>query len=729
MNDALANLLHLFEHQLQDITRRQFILEAFESDLETVTRGEPFRIRNEALWLMLSDTRNSLVLQLASWARAVYNTGGLIDRIKAGHAHDLPWKRPPGPLDEDPVWRAGRDREHMDAFTRLFPGVSAAHPNDVQFDQLRDAFVSRMKPIVDEASGRITPFDHNPRAHALKSLGLPVLREAISYAERFLNDFSVVGCQTERDYREMNTPAAADVVPDMVDALVLGQPSRMEHLRGGLDRVALYDELHHRNSADTGGRSRFFNDTLFTSAIAASGGLANAAPSQQRYVAFFPALPLEKNIELGDWVVGTPPDATPWASRRFRDLSESLVRSFGQTGFTGGAMLWHRVRGFDGSKPPDEVCQAIHAALTFASLDANDRLRLTEPDDGNKRWDMATTENADMFIQRIDEDGGMAHRQGGALKSTLLGGLKIGRHPPPLADAVQSIERPLPVSSRLATALFEAVRQGTNEGRAIATSAEWHRFAMSNPFAITMKQRLVAIKTGFEALLGISKSRQAAKRLRVLFEKTTDGYQDLLPWTGLLWSPNERVDLSKEVDGRSELERWFIALADARNQIIHEGKLDTVVFDGPADRPLSRYVGSLLYVGERVLREAIKATLGAEILLCGALARRARSEEMFGDLARQLAAVVKAQAAAGIEPAPPEEAHPPRSMVKLLSDLDVRSANLVVVGALRLTGNGYTHGASAHRGQISMSITESEFQALIAAGAEQELPGFWERCP
>jgi hypothetical protein len=33
---------------------------------------------------------------------------------------------------------------------------------------------------------------------------------------------------------------------------------------------------------------------------------------------------------------------------------------------------------------------------------------------------------------------------------------------------------------------------------------------------------------------------------------------------------------------------------------------------------------------ERVLREAIKATLGAEVLLCGALARRALAEKAFG---------------------------------------------------------------------------------------------------
>ena len=65
-------------------------------------------------------------------------------------------------------------------------------------------------------------------------------------------------------------------------------------------------------------------------------------------------------------------------------------------------MLWHRDRGFDGTKPTDEEIAAIRAAVTFAVLDANDRIS----DDGNKGWHLATTENADIFIQPIDEDGG-----------------------------------------------------------------------------------------------------------------------------------------------------------------------------------------------------------------------------------------------------------------------------------------------------------------------------------
>jgi hypothetical protein len=75
--------------------------------------------------------------------------------------------------------------------------------------------------------------------------------------------------------------------------------------------------------------------------------------TERRFVGYFPALPLEKNLELGEWIAGVPPSGTPWASDRFRELSEKLVWSYQKRGFTDASMLWHRDRGFDGSKPSD----------------------------------------------------------------------------------------------------------------------------------------------------------------------------------------------------------------------------------------------------------------------------------------------------------------------------------------------------------------------------------------
>lgn len=469
---------------------------------------------------------------------------------------------------------------------------------------------------------------------------------------------------------------------------------------------------------------------------------------KSRHIGLFPALPLARNLELGEWIAGTPPSEISWALGRFRELSETLMGSFANRGFKGGALLWHRDRGFDGSLPADEDIAAIRAAVTFAVLDANDRL----DGDLNKGHHLATTENADLFLQSIDEeDGGITHVRGGALKRTIVGGLKIGGDPPPLADAVEPILGTVPASAKLAAAVFTAVRSGSSVGPTIATAAEWHRLALANPGAVTTPQRLVALKTGFEALLHESKSHKSARLLRRLFEGATAAHQDLLPWRGVLWSPTERTDLlrtwetpegKKGTERRSEIEDWFMALADARNDIIHSGFLKAGDYAAPPERPLSRYAGSLFWVGERVLREAIKAMLGAEVLLCGALARRAFAEAMFGDYVRELQSRLdesgdqQAPAPEG-PPAAPED--PPRPIAEILAWLACPSVSHVTLSklgggvgpTLEIAREMAERNANKWAAEVpgkSMLISRAEYDALKRAGAEDELPDLWEPC-
>jgi hypothetical protein len=122
--------------------------------------------------------------------------------------------------------------------------------------------------------------------------------------------------------------------------------------------------------------------------------------SQYPYFGFFPALRINKSIELGDWLVGEPPPDTPWRSNEFRELAIRLVQSVAEQGFADSALLWHRERGFSGECPASEVAHAIQTAVGFAVLDANDHIA---PDDLNRGSQIATTENAELYLQPVDE--------------------------------------------------------------------------------------------------------------------------------------------------------------------------------------------------------------------------------------------------------------------------------------------------------------------------------------
>lgn len=333
----------------------------------------------------------------------------------------------------------------------------------------------------------------------------------------------------------------------------------------------------------------------------------------------------------------------------------------------------------------------------------------------------------------------MTVERGGALNRTLIGGWRLGDQAPSLPDSVVAIE-PVRLSSKLAQAVFDSWTQPGRQAATLKVAIEWHSMAMANPEAVTLQQRLIAIKTGFEALLGTSNSRDAAKRLRRLFADSTQPAVKDLPWVGLLWSPRER-DLARTLrvrgqvvpDVRSEIEDWFMALAAARNAVIHEGVLRSVDYAAPPERPLSRYRGSLFWKGERILREAVKAQLGTEILLCGLLSEGRRWEKFGPELVDALRQAAEQQRddAAALPPEPPDakadEPEAVRTVAELVSALGARAPNEIL---LRMhSAENWPPLWEAEFNDRTEVINSREKKELEAAGAEEELRHWAEPCP
>jgi hypothetical protein len=271
--------------------------------------------------------------------------------------------------------------------------------------------------------------------------------------------------------------------------------------------------------------------------------------------------------------------------------------------------------------------------------------------------------------------------------------------------------------------------------RRLCIAVEWHAVALANASAVTWQQRIIALKTGFEALLGTSNSREGAKMLRALFESTAKGHEHLFPTANVLWSPKERADLSRPFKGKpdvmSEVEDWFMALANARNDIIHEGKITNTEYAAPPERPLSRYAGSLFWIGERVLREAIKARLGACIWLCGPLKTYAAWEKLRQALAAvpQPTTTAEPPASSGV-PSTTTTAAPPRPVKALIAELACPAANHVQM-VYKSVGSSASEKAAremaepcwvAKVGAKEIWISETEHDLLEKAGAEQALP-------
>lgn len=99
-----------------------------------------------------------------------------------------------------------------------------------------------------------------------------------------------------------------------------------------------------------------------------------------------------------------------------------------------------RIRGFDGSMPEPEVWAALRATMCFVALDVNDHVR----GDPNAGHYFATSENAELYTQPIDEEKAyITHQEGGLLKRVLSSGWKIGEEMVSLPDDVVALLAPV----------------------------------------------------------------------------------------------------------------------------------------------------------------------------------------------------------------------------------------------------------------------------------------------
>ena len=111
------------------------------------------------------------------------------------------------------------------------------------------------------------------------------------------------------------------------------------------------------------------------------------------------------------------------------------------------------------------------------------------------------------------------------------------------------------------------------------------------------------MKTAFEALLDESDTARAQPLLRRVFEEA-EPHQ-----TEALWQLNEPTLVRVVRERQFEvtlIEHWYGALSDARNAIVHEGRRGAEVLVYDKESP---YKAPFVDVGDRVLREAIKAKL------------------------------------------------------------------------------------------------------------------------
>ena len=326
---------------------------------------------------------------------------------------------------------------------------------------------------------------------------------------------------------------------------------------------------------------------------------------------FLPYLPIQQVVSFAHWQVGGVADFEgQWFDPRFEDLSKRFISSFRDRSgspIRSSAVIANRVEGLNGVRPSPEESLGLQRALDFAFLDLCPKDQHAE----NAMMSLLTSDNTELFQWPMDLTDGYVSFTYGGVAVTWDGGYKI-------EDDLRiqaPVELYVPIATttpdeRVLEAMYEVTSSSVSQpsshsSRRIATAISWLSKAWKNSKSITEADRIVFLKTGFEALSGESSVWQGALWLRKLHERVLSGETEAR-LDGLLWSNNETERFNWPDDtgaARSvtDLQYWFKAFGGARNSIIHDGVVPNMIFaKGTA------YDGHLFFIGQQLLREAIK---------------------------------------------------------------------------------------------------------------------------
>lgn len=326
---------------------------------------------------------------------------------------------------------------------------------------------------------------------------------------------------------------------------------------------------------------------------------------------FLPYLPLEDVVLFDKWELG-PVAAFDgrWTDRRFEELSKRFIRSFKDRAgaeIKGSSILASKADGVTGERPTPGESVALQAALDFAFLD----LCPKDQRASNAMLSLWTSDNTELFQWPIDITEGYVSFQYGGVAVTWDGGYRIQEDlviPAPIELFVPL--HPGSPDERLLEAIYAIVLSSTtaprrHPSRQVATAISWLSKAWKNTKSITVPDRIVYLKTGFEALMDESSvwgGAEAVRRLheRVLANESLDRTQGLL-WSNteterFSWPDGEGVDRSV-----TDLQLWMKVFGSARNDIIHGGVSPSFIFEHH-----TAYDGHLFFIGQQLLRESIK---------------------------------------------------------------------------------------------------------------------------
>lgn len=333
------------------------------------------------------------------------------------------------------------------------------------------------------------------------------------------------------------------------------------------------------------------------------------------HLRLLPYLPLHSRVTCGPWeLVPLKDKDLKWDPSTEAILKTFISRFCDSRGRPLGnpTLIVRKGEKFDGRIVTPEEFQCLLVALQFGCINQNDAL--TKELNSHHR---ITAENGSPVVWQFDPSNGYITLSAGSLLRTMDGGwklddarLEIRSHPDTHIPSTTVFMPSDIIDAAYAVALAASSPSSPDaEAVRLYRAMTWCNKASQNSSSLDAADRVVMLKTAFEALTGSSRSTESARRLLSMFETLRGEHIDLDD--RLLWRPNETKKYIRRFTEKGKqkhefltpIEHWFLAFADARNRIIHDGETKVSLSYKHGSSPFN---GHMFTIGQWTLRLAIR---------------------------------------------------------------------------------------------------------------------------
>jgi hypothetical protein len=214
--------------------RRLRDVRSVHAELVRVAALKAFDIRHEPIWNMLVSERDMVIIDLASWAKGLYEKGGFFKKLQGQDLQALSWKYAASELHGDrndvtaAIDRYVQSRHALwrrEAFERLFPGAKGDVPSADDLRALEGRLCTQFAPLLkDRGDHRAHKYERQSKQATSATLALEEVTEHLKACQQILSDLGALSADTSyATYWHDGEPRKDDEeAKDVVDLVLCG---------------------------------------------------------------------------------------------------------------------------------------------------------------------------------------------------------------------------------------------------------------------------------------------------------------------------------------------------------------------------------------------------------------------------------------------------------------------------------------------------------------------------